>query len=264
MYDINTDHKLYKNSSANMNFVKDSCIHMVITSPPYNEGKEYDPDDPESDMMSWKEYIAMAYNVFREAYRVLVDGGKLAVNIANLGRYNEKKHTFYKPLRTLYEEILLSIGFIHQGEIIWWKGDAANVGTTWGSYRLPSNPAIRDTHEYVLIFKKKGMRSIPDNNKYQIDKHRFLELTKSVWKIPAVSNTKHPCTFPDGLVDNLLTLFTFPDDMVLDPFGGSGTVARVARQLERKSITFEIVPRFQNMIELEISKTFIQDWFGEL
>lgn len=252
-----------------MSSIEDNSIHLGLTSPPYNEEKLYDIDNPDSDSLPWKDYISLMNTIFSEVKRVLVPGGRVCINIANLGRYNEKKNTYYKPLRSLFEEILLNLGLIDLGEIIWWKGVSANVGTTWASWRSPSNAAIRDTHEYILVFKKKGVYPVPEkfkgNKKMEIIlKNRFLKLTKSVWEIPAVRNTKHPCTYPDQLADNLITLYTFPGQTVLDPFAGSGTTARVAKLLGRNSISFEIVPRFQKMIELEISKTFIQDWFIEL
>jgi site-specific DNA-methyltransferase (adenine-specific) len=239
---------------------------MVITSPPYNEDKKYG-DIPGSDLSPWKDYIPLMRTVFTEAKRVLVPGGRVAVNIANLGRFNETRGTYYKPLKSLFEEILLNLDLIYLGEIVWWKSTSANIKTAWGSFLSPRAPSLQDTHEYIIIFRKEGEFPIPreyENNPKIIPQPRFMKLIKSIWNIAARRNKSHPCVFPDQLVDNLLTLYTFPGQTVLDPFGGSGTTARVAKQLGRNSISFEVVPRFQKMIEIEIGKTFIQDWFEGL
>ena len=133
---------LFNHSSECMHEIEDNSIHLVVTSPPYNVKKEYDRD------LSLDEYREFLLRVWKEVYRVLVPGGRICINVANVGRKP------YIPLHTYIIFDMLSIGFLMRGEIIWDKGSSAGVSTAWGSWQSAANPVLRDVHEYILVFSK--------------------------------------------------------------------------------------------------------------
>ena len=129
-------------NSESMKDIPDNSVHLMVTSPPYNVTKEYDED------LSFEQYLLLLRNVFSETYRVLVYGGRACINIANLGRKP------YIPLSDYLSQMMIDIGFLMRGEIIWYKGAGAGVSMAWGSWQSASNPVLRDTHEYILVFSK--------------------------------------------------------------------------------------------------------------
>lgn len=168
--------KIFCKSSERMDELPDNSVHLVVTSPPYNVGKEYDEN------LSFKEYREFLKRVWKEVYRVLVPGGRVCINIANLGRKP------YIPLHAFIIQDLLEIGFLMRGEIIWNKGSSASTSTAWGSWLSSRNPTLRDIHEYILVFSKNTFkRENPYKRESTISKEEFLEFTKSVWSFPAVS-----------------------------------------------------------------------------
>ena len=229
--------KIYNKSSEHMAELPDNSIHLMVTSPPYNVGKEYDND------LSIKEYSDMLGSVFEEVYRVLVDGGRACINIANIGRKP------YIPLNNLIATEMLGIGFLMRGEIIWSKGASAGSSCAWGSWCSPSNPVFRDTHEYILVFckntfsrkKPKMVSKVPT-----ITKAQFLEYTKSVWQFNAESanRVKHAAPFPVELPHRFIQLFTYKNDVVLDPFMGSGTTAVAAKNNNRYYVGYETEKKY--------------------
>jgi site-specific DNA-methyltransferase (adenine-specific) len=217
-------------SSERMEELLDNSIHLMVTSPPYNVGKEYDEN------LTLEEYLEFLNGVWSEVYRVLVPGGRACVNIANLGRKP------YIPLHAYIIQGMLEIGFLMRGEIIWNKGSSASPSTAWGSWCSAANPTLRDVHEYILIFSKEiFVRKNPDKRKATISKEEFLELTKSVWTFPAISAKKvgHPAPFPVELPNRLIQLYTFDGEVVLDPFMGSGQTAIAAIQANRHYVGYE-------------------------
>ena len=217
-------------SSESMKELPDNCIHLMVTSPPYNVGKVYDEN------LTLEEYLEFLNRVWSEVYRVLVPGGRACVNIANLGRKP------YIPLHAYIIQKMLEIGFLMRGEIIWNKGSSASPSTAWGSWCSAANPTLRDVHEYILIFSKGiFVRKNPDKRKATISKEEFLELTKSVWTFPAISAKKigHPAPFPVELPNRLIQLYTFDGEVVLDPFMGSGQTAIAAIQANRHYVGYE-------------------------
>jgi modification methylase len=222
---------IFAKSSEAMAELPDHSVHLMVTSPPYNVGKEYDRD------ITLPEYLAFLRRVWQEVHRVLVPGGRACVNIANLGRKP------YIPLHSYIVQDMAEIGFLMRGEIIWNKAASASPSTAWGSWRSPANPTLRDVHEYILIFSKTGFsRPNPGKRRATISRDEFLELTKSVWTFPAVSakSVGHPAPFPVELPRRLIQLYTFEDDIVLDPFMGSGQTAIAAVQGQRRYVGYEI------------------------
>jgi len=217
-------------SSEQMKELPDRCVHLMVTSPPYNVGKEYDAD------LSLDEYLGLLERVFREVHRVLVDGGRACVNVANVGRKP------YIPLHLHVAEVMAAAGFAMRGEIIWDKSASAGGSTAWGSWKSPANPTLRDVHEYILVFSKGTFgRLRPDGRKPTITRDDFLELTKSVWRFPTASARKvgHPAPFPVELPRRLIELYTFSGEVVLDPFMGSGQTALAALAAGRRFTGYE-------------------------
>jgi len=223
--------RVFCKSSELMSELPDASIHLMVTSPPYNVGKTYDEN------LTLSEYRAFIKRVMTEVYRVLVPGGRVCFNVANLGRKP------YLPLDAYITEDLTSLGFLMRGQIIWDKASSSSGSTAWGSWASPANPTLRDIHEYILVFSK-GMFSRPrlSNRHPTITKGDFLELTKSIWRFPAESAKKvgHPAPFPVELPRRCIELYTFSGEVVLDPFMGSGATAVAARTTGRSFVGYEI------------------------
>ncbi len=222
-------------SAEEMSMIPDNSLHLMITSPPYNVSKEYDED------LSLKEYLEMLRNVFTETYRVLVNGGRACINVANLGRKP------YIPLSDYISQMMIEIGFNMRGEIIWNKAASASPSTAWGSWMSASNPILRDIHEYILVFSKGNYKRERKNQEKElkqntISKEDFMEWTKSIWTFNAESARRvgHPAPFPIDLPYRLIQLYSFTNDIVLDPFMGSGTTAIAALKSNRNYVGFEI------------------------
>ena len=235
--------QIFTQSSEEMNELIDNCISLTVTSPPYNIGKDSDED------LSDDEYWKMITKVFEEVYRVTESGGRLVINVANLGRKP------YIPFSKYFIEIILEIGFLMRGEIIWQKSKGANANFAWGSWLSPSNPVIRDIHEYCLVFSKDSMKN-STKGESTIKKEEFMESTLSIWNISPARAKKigHPAPFPVELAKRFINLYSFKDDLILDPFIGSGSTAIAARLLDRDYIGYELNPDY-----VEIAKNRLED-----
>ena len=246
--DIQNVNKIFCKSSECMSELPDNSIHLMVTSPPYNVGKEYDEN------LSLKDYRESLKRVFKETYRVLVPGGRACINVANIGRKP------YLPLHSYIIEDMHDIGFLMRGEILWDKGNSASPSTAWGTYLKANNPVLRDIHEYILIFCKDTFTRLnPYKRQSTISKEEFLEFTKSVWKFAAerASKVGHPAPFPVELPYRLIQLYTFDGEIVLDPFAGSGTVCIASLKTNRKYIAYDIDSRYCDLAERRI-RLFLQ------
>lgn len=221
--------KVFCKSSERMDELPDSSIHLMMTSPPYNVGKEYDED------LTMDEYRQLLRNVFKETKRVLVNGGRVCINVANIGRKP------YIPLHVFIIQDMLDLGFLMRGEIIWNKSASSGTSTAWGSWQSAANPTLRDTHEYIMVFSK-GSFSRPKNREDTITKDGFLTFTKSVWEFPAESAKRvgHPAPFPIELPYRCIQLYTFKNDIVLDPFCGVGSTCLAALKSGRHFVGYDI------------------------
>ncbi len=224
------ENQIILGSAERMNAIPDHSLHLMVTSPPYNVTKEYDEN------LSLDEYLTFLRTVFTETYRVLVTGGRACINVANLGRKP------YIPLSDHLSRMMIEIGFLMRGEIIWHKGAGAGVSMAWGSWQSAANPVLRDTHEYILVFSKGSFsRKKTVGKENTISRDEFMEWTKSVWTFNPESAKKvgHPAPFPVELPYRLMQLYTFTGDVVLDPFMGSGTTALAALKAGRKYVGYE-------------------------
>jgi len=218
-------------SSEEMAVLPDCSVHLMVTSPPYNVGKEYDQD------LTLEAYLALLQRVWAEVQRVLVPGGRACINVANLGRKP------YIPLHSLIMEQMAELGFLMRGEIIWNKAASSSGSTAWGSWRSPANPTLRDVHEYILVYSKDTYRrENPQGREATITRDEFLELSKSMWTFPAELARKvgHPAPFPVELPRRLIELYTYRGEVVLDPFMGSGQTALAAMRSGRHFVGYEI------------------------
>ncbi len=232
-------------SAEDMRPLPDASVHLMVTSPPYNVGKEYDAD------LTLAEYRVFLKRVWAEVYRVLVPGGRACVNIANLGRKP------YVPLHAYLVEDLQAVGFLMRGEIIWDKDASAGVSTAWGSWMSPTNPTLRDVHEYILVFSKDTFRRAnPHGRTATISRDEFLAFTKSIWRFPSASARRigHPAPFPEELPYRCIQLYTFADEVVLDPFMGSGQTALAALRTGRRFVGFEISPDYAALARARIAQ----------
>ena len=227
-----------------MDALPDCSVHLMVTSPPYNVGKEYDED------LTLAEYRHFLRTVMGEVHRVLVPGGRVCFNIANLGRRP------YLPLHRYIIEDLQELGFLMRGEIIWDKAASAASSTAWGSWKSPTNPTLRDVHEYILVLCKDTWRrsKLPDRQA-TISRGDFLECTRSIWQFPAASARRigHPAPFPEELPRRCIELYTFSDEVVLDPFMGSGTTALAALNTGRRFVGYEVSGEYRTLAQRRLS-----------
>ena len=236
---------IYQASCEQMNELPDCSVHLMVTSPPYNVGKEYDNN------LTLEEYLGFLMKVWKETYRVLVPGGRACINIANVGRKP------YIPLHASIMQGMIDLGFLMRGEIIWDKAASASTSTAWGSWQSATNPTLRDTHEYILVFSKGSYRRAKlDGRASTISKEEFLEFTKSVWGFPSELARKvgHPAPFPIELPYRLIQLYTFSNEVVLDPFMGSGQTALAARKAGRHFVGYEISEKYVVLARERIEK----------
>jgi len=237
--------KLICKSSESMGELPDNSVHLMVTSPPYNVGKEYDED------LTLEGYKQFLKTVWQEVYRVLVPGGRACINIANLGRKP------YIPLHAFVVEDMLDLGFLMRGEIIWNKASSSSPSTAWGSWLSAANPTLRDIHEYILVFSK-GMfaRKKRSERGSTVSREEFLEFTKSVWTFSAepARAVGHPAPFPVELPYRLIQLYTYEGDVVLDPFMGSGQAAIAAIKTKRHYVGYDINGEYVKLAERRIRR----------
>lgn len=241
--------RIFSKTSENMEELPSNSVHLMVTSPPYNVGKDYD------DNLTLQEYRQFLKQVWKEVYRALVPGGRACINIANLGRKP------YIPLHAFIVEDMLELGFLMRGEIIWNKATGSSPSTAWGSWLSAANPTLRDIHEYILVFSK-GMFSRKNANRRRstISKEEFLEFTKSVWTFSAESarGVGHPAPFPVELPYRLLQLYTFEGEVILDPFMGSGQAAIAAIKTSRHYVGYEINEEYVKLAEKRIKEFLLR------
>ncbi len=237
--------------ARHMDAVAVGSVALVVTSPPYFAGKAYEEALGEGHIpANYVEYLVMLRDVFAECARVLQPGGRIAVNVANLGR---------KPYRSLSADVIRilehDLGLLLRGELIWQKAEGASGSCAWGSFRSAANPVLRDITERVIVASKgrfdrarsvaqRAREGLPHASDVLTDD--FMNLTLDVWSIPTESAKRvgHPAPFPVELPEQLIRLYTFADDLVLDPFMGSGSSLVAAARLGRRYIGYDLDPQY--------------------
>jgi site-specific DNA-methyltransferase (adenine-specific) len=240
--------------------VPDGCVALVVTSPPYFAGKEYERELGQGAVpASYLEYLGLLRDVLAECTRVLEPGGRMAVNVANLGR---------RPYRNLAADVTAilqdDLGLLLRGEIVWQKAEGASGSCAWGSFASAANPVLRDLTERVVIASKGRFdRAIPRAERRRrglphedtISRDEFLAATLDVWRIPPESARRigHPAPFPVDLPRRLVELFTYRDDVVLDPFLGSGSTAVAAVRTGRHYLGYDLDPAYVSLAEERVT-----------
>lgn len=211
--------------------IPDDTVHLAITSPPYNVGKDY---DSHNDKMNYEDYLNWLNKVWIETKRILIPGGRFCLNIAPTGIKD------FVPIHQDFTNQLRKIGMIFRTEIIWYKQTMLKR-TAWGSFKSPSNPHIVPSWEYVLIFSK-GQNRLEGNPEYaDITKEEFMKFSDGMWYIPPETQRNgHPAPFPEELIYRLIKFYSYKGNTVLDMFGGTGTVAVVAKKTGRNFIHIDI------------------------
>ncbi|HKF92213.1 MAG TPA: site-specific DNA-methyltransferase [Acidimicrobiia bacterium] len=246
--------------ARDMQAVDDCSVALVVTSPPYFAGKEYEAALGEGHVPgSYLEYLAMLRDVFAECRRVLEPGGRIAVNVANLGR---------KPYRSLAGDVVQilqdDLALLLRGEIIWQKARGATGSIAVGSYLSAANPVLRDVTERVVVASKgrfdravsraeREQRGLPFEN--TISKEEFFASTLDVWEIRPehARRVGHPAPFPVELPERLIQLYTYRGDVVLDPFLGSGSTAVAAVRADRRYVGYDTDPAYVDLAEGRIA-----------
>lgn len=246
--------------ARDMTAVADNSVALVVTSPPYFAGKQYELElQREGIPATYLDYLAMLTDVFAECVRTLEPGGRLAVNVANLGR---------KPYRSLSADVIRilehDLGLLLRGELIWQKAEGATGSCAWGSFRSAANPVLRDVSERVIVASKgrfdrartarqRQAEGLPHRSTVHTDD--FLSLTLDVWSMPAESARRvgHPAPFPVELPEQLIRLYTYADDLVLDPFMGSGSTLVAASRLGRRYVGYDLDPEYVDLARRRVA-----------
>ncbi len=253
--------KLIVGDARRMDEVPDASVALVVTSPPYFAGKEYEQSLGQRGIpATYLEYLDLLRAVFAECVRTLEPGGRIAVNVANLGR---------RPYRSLSADVIGilqdDLRLLLRGEIIWLKQRGSSGSCAWGSFQRPSNPVLRDLTERVIVASKGRLdRAIAAKDRVRdgfpfessMTREDFLENTLDVWEIPAESATRvgHPAPFPIELPSRLIQLYTYRGDLVLDPFAGSGTTAVAALRGGRSYVGYDLDEAYIRLAEARVTE----------
>jgi site-specific DNA-methyltransferase (adenine-specific) len=244
-----------------MDTIADGSVALVVTSPPYFAGKQYEQElEREGVPGSYLEYLDLLRSVFAECVRTLETGGRMAVNVANLGR---------KPYRSLSADVIRilqdDLGLLLRGELVWQKGEGASGSCAWGSFRSAANPVLRDITERVVIaskgrfdraqsIRRREQAELPYENSLMSEE--FMALTLDVWSIPPerARRVGHPAPFPVELPEQLIRLYTYKGDLVLDPFMGSGSTLVAAAMLDRRYVGYDLDPSYLAIAERRVAE----------
>ncbi len=244
-----------------MDAVADDSVALIVTSPPYFAGKQYEEElDREGVPGSYIEYLELLRDVFADCTRVLEPGGRIAVNVANLGR---------KPYRSLASDVTTilqdDLRLLPRGEIVWQKGEGASGSCAWGSFRSAANPVLRDVTERVVVASKgrfgralspKDRRAAGLPFESSIGADDFMSLTLDVWEFPPESavRVRHPAPFPVELPLRLMELYTYRGDLVVDPFCGSGSTLVAALRCGRDALGYDLDPSYVAIAEARVTQ----------
>ena len=257
----NTTHLIVNGDSRKMSELENQSVHLIITSPPYWQLKDYGSDDQIGFNDTYESYINNLNLVWKECYRVLHDGCRLCINIGDqfarsvyYGRYK------VIPIHSEIIRFCETIGFDFMGQIIWQKVTTTNTtggASVMGSFPYPRNGIAKLDFEYILLFKKQGNAPKPTQEQKEqsaMTTEEWNTYFNGHWYFNGAKQDKHLAMFPEELPKRLIKMFSFPQETILDPFMGSGTTATVAKRLNRNSIGYEINPDFIPIIKEKIGQ----------
>jgi DNA modification methylase len=230
----------------------DNCIDIVFTSPPYNFGLDYSDNE---DDHNWEKYFEKLFSIFDETIRVLKYGGRIIVNVQPL-------FSDYIPTHHIISKYFMDRKMIWKGEIIWEKNNYNCKYTAWGSWKSPSSPYLKYTWEFLEIFSKGDLKHQGKKENIDILAEEFKEYVIAKWSIAPERKMKdygHPAMFPEKLVEQALKLFSFKNDVVLDPFNGVGTTTAVAKKLNRKYLGIDISEKYCKIAEKRTNEILIDN-----
>jgi DNA modification methylase len=253
--------EIFEHSATQMDEVPDASVALVVTSPPYFAGKEYEEALGQGEVpATYLQYLDMLSSVFAECVRKLEPGGRIAVNVANLGR---------RPYRSLSADVVgileRDLKLLLRGEIVWQKARGSAGSCAWGSFQKAANPVLRDLTERVVVASKGRFdralsvaRRKGENLPFQssLTREQFMDATTDVWELPSESarRVNHPAPFPVELPLRLIDLYTYKGDLVLDPFMGSGTTAVAALRAGRHFVGYDTDPDYARSARARVAR----------
>lgn len=225
---------------------------MIFTSPPYNVGKKY---DKYNDKKEFNEYLSFLNLTWKNARKILKKDGRLVINVPSV-TYNH----LYKPLYSYVISQCEKLGYVMRSDIVWYK-QAMSKRTAWGSWMSPSSPYVIQPYEFILVFQKtsKNYKHIGKKENIDIKRNEFIQFSDGFWNIKAETALSkiHPAPFPIDLAYRAIKFYTYKNDTVLDMFGGTGTVALVAKNTNRKFIYIDISKKYTNYARERVKKNKI-------
>ena len=227
--------------------MESESVDIVLTSPPYNFDMEYDTHNDKDEA---ERYMDTLVSIFDECIRVMKSGGRLIVNI-------QPNYKEYYPSHHRLTTAMTERGLIWRGEILWLKNNLKKL-TAWGSWKSPSCPYLSYPFEFIEVFSKDTLKHIGDRDNIDITKEEFIEYVNGHWSFAPETRMKkfnHPAMFPEELAKRCLKLFSYKNDVVLDPFNGAGTTTLVAHELERRYIGIDISEEYCKIAEERIKKS---------
>jgi len=254
-----TTHTIINGDSRQMNELNDRSVHLIVTSPPYWQLKDYGTENQIGFHDDYETYINHLNLTWKDCFRVLHDGCRLCINIGDqfarsvyYGRYK------IIPIHTEIIKFCEIIGFDFMGSIIWQKATTMNTSggaSIMGSFPHPRNGIVKLDFEYILLFKKPGTAPKPtlaQKENSAMTNEEWNTYFNGHWYFSGAKQDKHLAMFPDELPNRLIKMFSFPNETVLDPFLGSGTTSLVAKKLNRNSVGYEINSEFIPIIKERI------------
>jgi DNA modification methylase len=243
-----TDKIFCADSLQKLKELPDNCIDLIFTSPPYNFGLDYQGEY--NDTTKWKDYFDKLFLIFNECIRVLKYSGRIIINIQPL-------FSDYIPSHHLVSSFFIEKGLIWKGEILWEKNNYNCKYTAWGSWKSPSSPYLKYTWEFLEIFCKGDLKKESDGKKTDLTEEEFKKWVVGKWSIAPERKMKeygHPAMFPEELAKRVIKLFSFQDDIILDPFNGAGTTTYIAKDLNRKYVGIDISEEYCEIAKERIKK----------
>ncbi len=257
---MSTIHKIINGDSRKVNLLDKNSVHLIITSPPYWQLKDYGSENQIGYNESYENYVNNLNLVWNECYRILHPGCRLCINIGDqfarsvyYGRYK------VIPIRSEIIKFCETIGFDYMGAIIWQKVTTTNTtggASIMGSFPYPRNGILKIDYEFILLFKKQGIAPKPtkiqkENSK--LSKEEWNKYFTGHWHFSGVKQNGHLAMFPEELPSRLIKMFSFTGDIIFDPFLGSGTTSLASRNLERNSAGYEINSEYIDIIKKRLN-----------